>query len=214
MAGLYIVIEGPDGTGKTTQAKLLADVFKKEGHDSRYVHEPGQTPIGLELERIIKDANLERSAETNFLLFTANRVEVYQQVIEPALANDEVVVADRSWISSVAYQGVASEMGVEKILTETTRWLPKEYAVPSFTIMLYAPEDQRQSMLNGRGTSSKDYFESKPDEFLQKIKSGYDIAASLLDPKYSARVSASGSIQNVHKRILTVLQNAGITPRM
>lgn len=213
MAGLYIIIEGPDGTGKTTQAKLLADVFKKEGHNSLYVHEPGQTPMGLELERVIKDASLERSAETNFLLFTANRLEVYRQVIEPALANDEIVVADRNWISSVTYQGVAGEMGIDTIYNETAHWLPKQYLHPSFTVLLYVPEEQHQTMLKTRGTSDKDYFESKPDEFLQKIKTGYDSTSSLLDPKHSARISAGGSIQDVHDRILAALAHAGITPR-
>lgn len=212
MAGTYIVIEGLDGTGKTTQAKLLAEVFAKQGHHSQYVHEPGQTAMGLELERIIKDRELERQAETNFLLFTANRLEVFHQVIEPALSDDGVIVADRNWISSVAYQGIAGGMGIETILKETANWLPQSYLIPTFTILLYVPEDKNKQMLATRGTSAKDYFESKPDDFLQNIKRGYDEAVAVLDPSRSARISAGGSIEDVHARILDALHRAKITP--
>lgn len=210
MSMAYIVIEGPDGTGKTTQAKLLARRLAVENKPARYVHEPGETSMGLEIEKLIKNRQLERQPQTDFLLFTANRVEVYWQVIQPAIAKSEVVVADRNWLSSVAYQGVASGMGVDKIKKETAKWLPKEYTQPTFTILLYLPTEQHQTMLTKRGTSDKDYFESKPDEFLQKIKEGYKKAGELCQPDRCAHIEASGTIEEVHTRILHALHKNSI----
>ena len=207
---VYIVIEGPDGTGKTTQARLLAKRLLLEGRPARYVHEPGQTLMGLELEKIIKNRSLARQAQTDLLLFTANRIEVFSQVIQPSLRNGEVVVADRNWLSSAAYQGIAGGIGIAEVQKETAKWLPKEYVHPTFTILLYLPESQHQVMLTGRGTSEKDYFESKPEAFLQKIKEGYQKAGELCLPNRYARVEASGAIEEVHGRILAALRQKAI----
>lgn len=203
----YIVIEGPDGTGKTTQAQLLVKRLALEGKKARYVHEPGETPLGLELEKIIKNRKLARQTETDLLLFTANRVEVFNQVIKPALTSGEIIVADRNWLSSAAYQGMAGDMGITRVQKETTKWLPAEYIYPTFTVLLYLPEDQHQAMLTKRGTSDKDYFESKPDAFLQKIKEGYKKAGELCQPNQCAHIEAAGTIEEVHARILNELHS-------
>jgi dTMP kinase len=213
MSGKYIVIEGPDGTGKTTQAQLLVKKLNEQGISSCYVHEPGETPMGLELEKIIKNRTLERSPSTDLLLFTANRLEVYRQVIHPALSAGKVVVADRNWLSSVAYQGVAGGLGIDVVQSVTKTWLPAEYINPTFTALLYAPEDQHQQMLGKRGTSQQDYFESKPDEFQQLLNAGYKDAAQLITHQLDstcASISAGGTIEQVHDRIIEVLQNASI----
>lgn len=213
--GKYFVIEGPDGTGKTTQAQILVDELTRRGLKSRYVHEPGETPMGLELEKIIKNRDLTREPSTDLLLFTANRLEVYRQVIEPALRDGVVIVADRNWLSSVAYQGVACGMGAEVIRDETKKWLPNEYIEPTFTALLYVPEQQHQQMLARRGTSAKDYFESKPDEFQSLLQKGYAEAGQMLAKRHtvdgqdmpaSARISAGGSIDEVHARIIQKLE--------
>jgi len=213
--GKYFVIEGPDGTGKTTQAQILVDELTRRGHKSRYVHEPGETPMGLELEKIIKNRDLAREPSTDLLLFTANRLEVYLQVIEPALRDGVIVVADRNWLSSVAYQGVACGMGAAAIRDETLKWLPNEYMEPTFTALLYVPEEQHQQMLARRGTSAKDYFESKPDEFQSLLQKGYSEAGRMVAKRHtvdgqnipaSAHISAGGSIDEVHARIIQKLE--------
>lgn len=151
--GKYIVIEGPDGTGKTTQAQLLVDTFSHMDLPSRYVHEPGETAIGKEIEKILKDRTLGRTAMTDLLLFTVNRRELYEQVIQPELDKGTTIVADRNWLSSIAYQGYAAELGEETVRTVTKTYLPDEYLYPDFTALLYLSDEQRQKMLGSRGTS-------------------------------------------------------------
>jgi dTMP kinase len=218
--GKYIIIEGPDGTGKTTQAQLLTDTFNERGLKSRYVHEPGETPIGLELERLIKDRTLGRDSLTDLLLFTANRVEVWNQVIEPSLENGENIIGDRNWLSSVAFQGVAGGLGIAAVRDLTTRYLPDEYLYPTFTALLHVNDSQKETMLAKRGTSGGDYFETKPDEFLRKIDQGYEeagrLAAATRHRKNgnqvlsSAYISANGTIQEVHERIVAKLEQHNI----
>lgn len=209
--GTYIVIEGPDGTGKTTHAKLLTETLAKNGRNSRYVHEPGETPMGLRLEKLIKDRELARSPLTNFLLFTAARLEAYKQTIQPTLATGGVVVSDRNWFSSVAYQGVAGRVGVETVYEESKKWLPVDYMQPTFTILLYVPSEQRRQMLTTRNTSEKDYFESRPNQYQRDVLRGYEIVEELIIEKGYAgcRISAGGSIQDVHARIMQQLKEAG-----
>jgi dTMP kinase len=208
--GKYIVIEGPDGTGKTTHAKLLAETLARDGSKSRYVHEPGETPIGQGLEELIKNPHLIRSPLANFLLFTAARLEAYQQVIQPTLASGGTVVSDRNWLSSVAYQGAAGRVGVERVYEESKRWLPEDYMQPTFTILLYVPSEQRRQMLDARTTGEKDYFESKPSQFQRDLLKGYKAAEKLIIEKGYAgcHVSAGGSIQDVHARIMRHLKEA------
>lgn len=219
--GKYIIIEGPDGTGKTTQAKLLTETLNERGQKSRYVHEPGETPIGFEIERLIKDRTLERDPATDLLLFTANRVELWNQVIEPSLENGENVVGDRNWLSSLAIQGVAGGLGVAAVRDLTSRYLPDEYLYPTFTALLHVNNLQKEMMLAKRGTSDGDYFETKPDEFLRKIDRGYEEAGRLAAAATrqrkngnqvlsSAYISANGTIQEVHERIVAKLERHNV----
>ena len=83
--GRYIVIEGSDGTGKSTQAELLVNNLNIHGINASQIEEPGATPIGAELRKIIKNGQLDRSPSTNLLLFTADRLETWNNIIKPSL---------------------------------------------------------------------------------------------------------------------------------
>lgn len=204
---MYIVIEGPDGVGKTTQAHRLLDELTRREIPCIYVTEPGGTQIGHELKRIIKDRTFERAPSTDLLLFTASRVEQYYQTIKLALESGKTVIADRNWLSSVAYQGVASGLGIETVVHETRAWLPEEYTSPTFTVILTLSVEQHQERLARRGTSSSDYFESQPNDFQRKLIDGYEQAAQLVR---SERVSTDDSIEKVHAKIVAALETAKI----
>lgn len=212
-SGIYIVIEGPDGTGKTTQAKKLAEFIGDNKRVAHYVHEPGHTAIGNELEMIIKNRQLARKPLTDLLLFTANRVEVFHQVISPALADGHAIIADRNWLSSIAYQGVASQLGVDTVLAVTKEHLPMEYIEPTFTIILEAPAAHRQKLLDARSSSHNDYFETQSADFQLALHDGYQQARRHTNPRATAVVSAEGSIDDVFARIITALTEAAVLAR-
>lgn len=197
--GKYIVIEGTDGTGKTSQRDMLLAECERQSIQAIGVHEPGQTAIGLELEKLIKNRHLERGGLTNLLLFTANRIELWQQVIEPTLARGIHVIADRNWISSAAYQGYAEGLGIDIVQRITKEFLPSEYIHPDLTIFLATSEDIRAQRVGKRGGAEADTFESKGDAFQRKILEGYEAATPHITQL--VRVSADPSKEAIHEQI-------------
>jgi dTMP kinase len=110
--GLFVTIEGIDRSGKSTQARRLAEAL---GDDAVLVREPGGTPAGERIRDLLKDPAIELDARSEALLFAAARAELVAAVINPALANGKVVVSDRYLDSSLAYQGHARGLGVDEI---------------------------------------------------------------------------------------------------
>jgi dTMP kinase len=115
MQGLFITLEGPDGSGKSTLAGRLVDRLKEQGASVVFTREPGGTPVGEALRRIILDPASDLADQTEVLLYAASRAQNVEQVIRPALAAGQVVVAERFVDSSLAYQGYALGRGVEAV---------------------------------------------------------------------------------------------------
>src|SRR5580698_3021957 len=115
--GLFITFEGPDGSGKSTQARMLAERLRREGHDVLESVEPGGTPIGREIRRILLDpANRELTPTAELLLMFAARAQNVEQWILPALAEGKIVISDRFTDSSIAYQGAGRGLGRGTVL--------------------------------------------------------------------------------------------------
>ena len=115
--GLFVTFEGPDGSGKSTQARMLVARLRHQGRDVLESVEPGGTPIGQQIRRILLDpANKELTATTELLLMFAARAQNVEQWILPALAQGKIVVSDRFTDSSIAYQGAGRGLGWEKVL--------------------------------------------------------------------------------------------------
>src|SRR4051812_28508881 len=112
MPGLFVTFEGIDRSGKTTQARLLADAL---GSDALAVREPGGTEAGERIRAIVKDPAVELSPRAEALLFAAARAELVEQVIRPALEQGRVVISDRFLDSSLAYQGGARGLGIDEV---------------------------------------------------------------------------------------------------
>jgi len=110
--GFFLVLDGPDGGGKTTQAKLLAAALRRAGRAVLLTREPGGTPLGEALRRLILHRrDLPRTVGAELLLFMAARAELVATVIRPALAAGKVVIADRFLDSSIVYQGIVGGLG-------------------------------------------------------------------------------------------------------
>src|SRR5919109_535211 len=128
---MFITFEGIDRSGKTTQAGLLADAL---GEKALLVREPGGTPAAERIRELVKDPSLELSPITETLLFGAARAELVATVIRPALAEGKIVVCDRYIDSTVAYQGGARGLGIDKV-EELNRWITDGLA-PDLTFLL------------------------------------------------------------------------------
>ena len=148
--GRYIVIEGNDGTGKSTQVAMLADYFRARGHVVCVVEEPGSddpeksTPVANELRRIVKNGNLVRSSEINVALFSAARRELWREKIQPALQRGEIVLSARNYISTLAYQGYGDGLDTEEIIRMTKLFTDERYLQPDAMVVLTLSDAQRQ----------------------------------------------------------------------
>ena len=116
MAGQFITLEGPDGSGKSTIIKLLGEYLEEKGIDFIMTREPGGTPIGEEIRDIILDnKNTNMGPETEALLYAASRGQHVHEKIIPALEKDKLVLCDRFVLSSLAYQGVGRQLGIKEV---------------------------------------------------------------------------------------------------
>jgi dTMP kinase len=132
--GLFITIEGPEGAGKTTQAKLLAERLRRR-HEVIYSREPGGTPVGERIRALLlDDAHPEMSAQAEMLLFAASRAQFVAEVVEPGLREGKLILSERYVDASLAYQGYARGLGVDvvrRVNDVATRGI-----VPDLTVML------------------------------------------------------------------------------
>ena len=175
MTGCYIVGEGNDGTGKSTQITLLAEYIRTEyGREIYIMEEPDGCPISSELRRIIKDGSLERSAITNLLLFTASRYETWTREALPVLQRGGVVLSARNELSSEVYQGIGEGLGVDYVRSVTAQFMDERYMNPDLTVIFSLDDTTRQQRIAKRGKlTTPDTFESRGSEFQQKLNAGY-----------------------------------------
>ena len=201
---MYIVIEGQDGTGKSTQVRLLKEYFENQGKKVVVMDEPdGDLPQAHDLHDLIlikgKDYNMEPM--TNVLLFTAARSELWRKLAEPTLKNGGVVISARNWWSTLAYQSYGEGVSKSKIIRITHEALPEKYVKPDKGFILTVSDQIREQRQGTRG-KAKETFESKPDGFQQKVNSAYLKIAQDFDIPV---IDASGTISEVYDKIISFL---------
>ena len=198
---MYIVIEGQDATGKSTQVELLAEHPKKTGKPVITMHEPdGDLESAHELRRIIKDKKYNLEPFTHVLLFTAARQELWRKLAEPVLKEGGYVISARNWWSTLAYQGYGQGVSRSKIIRVTKESMPEPYVKPDRSVILTLPDKERFARQSGRDDNSKnDTFESKSMDFQHKVDKAYvSIAKDFNIPI----VDASPSIEDIQKELL------------
>ena len=202
---MYIVIEGQDGTGKSTQARLLKEYYESHGKEVIVMDEPdGALPQAHDIHDLIvvrgKDYNMEPM--TNVLLFTAARYELWKKLAEPMLKNGGVVISARNWWSTLAYQGYGEGVSRSKIIKLTKESLPEKYVTPDQGFILTVSDETRLARQDNRG-KKKETFESKPDDFQQRVNSAYLKIAKDFNIRL---IDASGTIDEVFKDLTQHLQ--------
>lgn len=173
--GKYIVIEGADGTGKSTQADLLVEHLNSIGIKAITTQEPGGVPTAERLRSIIKDGTLERDPWSNVMLFTTSRRISWLQTIKPSLDDGVWVVASRNYISTIAYQGYGEGLDIQKILDFTRQNVNDQYMNPDHLVILtLGDEATRKTRISERKAEHVlDTFEAKPDTFQGAMQQGY-----------------------------------------
>jgi len=200
--GFFIAIEGGEGAGKSTQAKILADRLRETAYDVVVTREPGGTRIGERIRAITHDTeNVDLHAKTEAYLMAASRAQHVTEIIEPALASGKIVICDRFLDSSIAYQGYGRKLGAEKI-TELNA-LAVDGIIPDITILLDVPVDVGLSRRNG-SHKNLDRLDTQQKDFYDRVNDGYRTLAKRNSGRYGV-IDATRSIPDVASRIWSVV---------
>ena len=170
MKGLFIVMEGPDGSGKTTQINLLEQYLKEAGYECLITREPGGTVIGEEVRELILNPEYkEMSPVTEMLLYAASRAQLVHEVIGPALEAGRIVISDRFVDSSIVYQGIARNLGISTVT-----------AVNAPGIGIYRPDgiffidlSEAEGIRRKKNQKKLDRMEQESIDFHHLVSEGY-----------------------------------------
>jgi dTMP kinase len=195
----FIVLDGPDGCGKTTQTKLLVEWLREQGVAVETFRDPGATAIGEKIRQILLNPeHIAMSTSAEVLLYMAARVQLWADKIAPALKENKCVILDR-WLSSTcAYQGYAGGFGIDKVIRIAADCLEKPW--PDLTIILDVDLETGSKRLNRQ----LDRMEQKGASYHRKVRQGF---LKLADQQENFTViDATGDIETVHKKVIEVIE--------
>ena len=193
--GLFIAFEGGEGSGKTTQARLIAIWLREIGYDVVTTHEPGATKVGMRLRALLLDtAHTGMSPHAEALMYAADRAEHVASVIQPALDRGAVVISDRYVDSSLAYQGNGRGLSNSDI-AQLNSWATGG-RMPDLTILLDMPPEAGL----GRRARSADRLEAEPPEFHRRVRAGF-LALAREDPPRYLVLDATRSVAEISSEI-------------
>jgi len=200
LSSKFIVLDGPDGCGKSTQAQLLAEWIRSQGVEVVGFRDPGDTAVGEKIRRILLDPEHEGlCTRAELCLYMAARGQLWQEKISPALASGQCVVMDR-WVSSTcAYQGYAGGFGIENVVRMGADCLERLW--PDLTVIL----DVDPATAAGRMQRRLDRMERKPDEYHRKVRAGFLELSRIYDNV--VRLDATVAIETLHEQVVEVVSN-------
>ncbi|MBI3849466.1 MAG: dTMP kinase [Verrucomicrobia bacterium] len=203
MKGLFITFEGTEGSGKSTQAALLAEHLRVTGRTVRLLREPGGTPIGEEIRHTLKHSpdNAAMTAETELLLMNASRAQLVREVIRPALARGEAVLCDRFYDSTTAYQGYGRGLDLKAVQAMI------DFAVgetrPHLTLLLRISAKASEARRRSRQSTLpflRDRMEEADHQFFERVAKGYQQIAAA-EPERVRVIDAGDDVQTVSAAI-------------
>ncbi len=202
-SGVFVCFEGGEGAGKSTQARLLRERVEAAGHVVLLTHEPGDTPVGAEVRRIVLDPATGALADrTEALLYAADKAEHIHSVVRPALARGEVVVTDRYVDSTLAYQGAGRSLDVAE-LEWVARWATEDLR-PHLTVLLDLDPAHGLTRFEER-----DRIEGESIEFHQRVREAF-LRLAGADPEHYLVLDARAPVEEiaaaVHDRLAPLLE--------
>jgi len=174
--GFFIVFEGPDGSGKSTQAEVLYHKLLKDGFSCEITHEPGGTTIGKRISKLLLDPELTIFPKTELFLFLADRSEHVKTVIQPALSKGTIVICSRYFYSTLIYQGIVRKVAETSFL-EQLNLFSVDDVLPD--IVFYLDVNPKSGLINARNNSriesyeGGDRIEREGVDFQRKVRDGY-----------------------------------------
>lgn len=202
MKGLFIVMEGPDGSGKTTQINLLKEYLEEAGYECLITREPGGTVIGEEVRQLILNPeHKEMSPVTEMLLYAASRAQLVHEVIGPALEEGKIVISDRFVDSSIVYQGIARKLGISTVS-----------AVNAPGIGIYRPDgiffidlSEEEGLRRKKEQKNLDRMEQEGIDFHHMVSEGYRKVLS--GRPEVMKIDGGRSIDTIQKKIRNHVMN-------
>ena len=193
----FISIEGPDGSGKSTQARLLADHLADQGHDVLFTREPGGTEIGDQIRRVIMSLDNKRmSPQAEFLLFSSSRAQLVREVIQPKLAAGGVVVCDRFYDSSLAYQGYGHQLDLDQLRSVTE--FVTGGLVPDLTLLLDLPSEEGLNRRKEAGLWNR--LDDYDLAFHERVRAGY-LRLAQAEPQRWVVIDANRSKSEIQSKM-------------
>lgn len=200
---LFISLDGLDGTGKSTQCRLLQERLRRLGLSVTACVDPGGTELGARIREILlhgRQASMSMRCEA--LLFMASRAELVTQMIEPALARGEIVVCDRYLLANVVYQGHAGGLDVDDL------WRIGNFSTfgiePDLTIILDVPVETARIRLAGGERKAADRVESRGDDYFQRVRNGF-LTEAARRPDRVRVIDAGSTLDVVQERLFSTV---------
>jgi dTMP kinase len=210
MNGLFITFEGTEGSGKSTQIPILAERLRSLGHHVRTLREPGGTPIGEEIRHTLKHskANEAMMPEAELLLMNASRAQLVREVIRPALAAGEIILSDRFYDSTTAYQGYGRQLDLAMVRSIIDAAVGDTR--PDLTLLFVLPYDIAEERRLVRQPTlpmaiQRDRIEEAGRSFFERAAKGYQAIAAA-EPERVRTVDANGSMKEISARIWRLVE--------
>ena len=209
MPGTFITFEGIDGSGKSTQLRLLGNFLRANGCDVLLTREPGGTTLGLRLRAALLDAMEEVDPLTELLVFAADRAQHVRRMLRPALEAGRVVISDRYADATVAYQGAGRGFSTE-LITQIVQ-LASEGLKPDLTLLFDVSIEEstnrttrRSTSRGARGRAPRDRLDIENADFHTRVRDAY-LQIALAEPERVKLIDTSGPVEQTHERVKEII---------